>query len=87
MATKNELQAQIEALTGELNALREAKPKAGAKRGKGLTKLQSANKKAGRGTNMRFACDKCSGHFYHDAKAKLHKNSCKLGGKATKIKA
>ena len=55
MATKNELQAQIEALTGELNALREAKPKAGAKRGKGLTKLQSANKKAGRGTNMRFA--------------------------------
>jgi hypothetical protein len=85
MATKANLQAQIEALTQELNAATQAKPKAGVKRGKGLTKLQKANRKAGRATNMRYACNACDGHFYHEAKAKSH--ACKLGGKAIKIKA
>ena len=91
MATKAELQAQIEALTGELNALKQAKPEAGARRGKGLSKLQKANRKAGRATNMRYACDgktsegQCQAHFYHEKKAKSH--VCKFGGKATKIKA
>ena len=84
MATKAELQAQLEALTQELNALRDTKAKPGAKRGKGLTKLQKANRKAGRATNMRYACDACSFHSYHEAKSKAH--VCKAGGKSTKIK-
>jgi hypothetical protein len=89
--TKAQLIAQLEALTQELNAVTQAKPKAGVKRGKGKTKLQKANAKAGRATNMRYACDgktsegECKGHFYHEAKAKSH--VCKYGGKATKIKA
>ena len=91
MATKLALQAQLEALTQEINTLRDTKPKAGVKRGKGKTKLQKANAKAGRATNMRYACDgktsegSCQAHFYHEAKAKSH--VCKYGGKATKIKA
>ena len=85
MATKAQLQAQLEALTQELNAATQVKPKAGVKRGKGQTKLQKLNRKAGRATNMRYACNACEAHFYHEAKAKSH--ACKAGGKATKIKA
>ena len=85
MATKLELQAQLEALTQELNALRQVKAKPGVKRGKGPTKLQKLNRKQGRATNMRYACNACDAHYYHEAKAKAH--VCKAGGKATKIKA
>ena len=91
MATKAELQAQLEAVTQERDALKQAKPKAGVKRGKGKTKLQQANAKAGRATNMRYACNgktsegQCQAHFYHEKKAKSH--VCKFGGKATLIKA
>ena len=91
MATKAQLQAQIEALTQENNTLRDTKAKPGVKRGKGKTKLQKANAKAGRATNMRYACDgktsegQCHAYFYHESKAKGH--VCKYGGKATKIRA
>jgi hypothetical protein len=91
MATKAEIQAQLDQAREELNALRAQGAKPGVKRGKGPTKLQKANRKAGRATNMRYACDgktsegQCHGYFYHEAKAKSH--VCKFGGKATKIKA
>jgi hypothetical protein len=85
MATKAQLQAQIEALTQENTTLRDTKAKPGVKRGKGLNKLQKANRKAGRATNMRYACNAngCEAYFYHEAKAKSHE--CKLNGKAVKI--
>ena len=93
MATKAEIQKQLEALTQELNALRQVKAKPGVKRGKGPTKLQTANRKSGRGSNMRYACDgktsegQCQAHFYHPAKAKAHASTCKFGGTARLIKA
>ena len=89
MATKAEIQAELEAVKLERDALKQAKPKAGVRRGKGKTKLQKANAKAGRATNMRYACNgktsegQCQAHFYHEKKAKSH--VCKFGGKATKI--
>ena len=81
-ATKAQLQAQLELLTQELNALRSQEAKPNVKRGKGLTKLQKANKSAGRATNMRYACNagECKAHFYHEAKAKSHAGTCKHGG-------
>ena len=91
MATKAEIQAELEAVKLERDALKQAKPKAGVRRGKGKTKLQKANAKAGRATNMRYACNgktsegQCQAHFYHEKKAKSH--VCKFGGKATKITA
>jgi hypothetical protein len=96
MATKTEIQAELEAAREEIEALKKASKKTGAKpgtRGKKATKLQIANRKAGRGSNMRYACDgktsegQCQAHFYHPAKAKAHASTCKFGGTARLIKA
>jgi hypothetical protein len=85
MATKAQIQAQLELLTQELDALRSQEAKPRVKRGKGATKLQKANKAAGRATNMRYACnaDGCVWHCYHESKKASH--VCKRGGQVTKI--
>jgi len=88
MATKAEIQAELNQAREEIEALKQAGNKTGAKpgtRGKKATKLQLANRKAGRASNMRYACDGCGFHCYHEAKSKAH--VCKAGGKVTKIKA
>jgi hypothetical protein len=88
MATKTQLQALLDQAREEIAALTQANSGSRDKkttRGKGPTKLQKANKAAGRATNMRFACNACKWHCYHEAKKASH--VCKAGGTVVKIKS